>query len=216
MVKNKKIKEDVEKEKLQDEDVSVSVVDENPSDVDSDVAESDVVLEKHEEVLEELENLKKEHENLLENLKKERAEFMNFRQRSNVEKTDLENFVATRILTEMFSSLDSFDMFFMTLEQQKNEKGGFDIEKVDEGVKMIQRQLLSAFSNLGLEEYSPDGELFDPISMEALGVHEVEGIEHEVVEEVYQKGYRLGAKVLRPARVMVNKPKPKEALKEEK
>jgi molecular chaperone GrpE len=72
-----------------------------------------------------------------------------------------------------------------------------------DGVKLVQADLLAAFARVGIEPYSPDGEVFDPQLHEAVAQAPVEGAASGTVVEVYQQGYRLGETVLRPARVLV-------------
>jgi len=72
-----------------------------------------------------------------------------------------------------------------------------------EGVKLVQADLLAAFARVGIEPYSPEGEVFDPQLHEAVAQAPVEGAVSGTVVEVYQQGYRLGETVLRPARVLV-------------
>jgi molecular chaperone GrpE len=56
---------------------------------------------------------------------------------------------------------------------------------------------------VGIEPFSPVGEPFDPQHHEAVAQQLVEGAQPGTVAEVYQRGYRLGDSVLRPARVLV-------------
>jgi molecular chaperone GrpE len=63
--------------------------------------------------------------------------------------------------------------------------------------------VIAALARVGIEPYSPVGERFDPQHHEAVAQHPVEGAEPGTIVEVYQRGYRLGEAVLRPARVVV-------------
>jgi molecular chaperone GrpE len=56
---------------------------------------------------------------------------------------------------------------------------------------------------MGIEEFSPEGERFDPNVHEAMAQQPVDGAEPGTVVEVYQRGYRMDGNVLRPARVVV-------------
>jgi len=73
--------------------------------------------------------------------------------------------------------------------------------KLEEGVRLVHRQLASALEREGLAEIETDGK-FDPHVHEALLSQPSEAEEGSVIE-VLQKGYRLGDRVLRPARVVV-------------
>ena len=63
--------------------------------------------------------------------------------------------------------------------------------------------MIAALARAGIERFSPEGERFDPQLHEAVAQLPVEGTESGTVVEVYQRGYRLGEVVIRPARVVV-------------
>jgi len=71
-----------------------------------------------------------------------------------------------------------------------------------DGVRLVERSLRKALEKEGLVEIATDGP-FDPHVHEALATQAKEGAEPGSVLEVVQRGYRLGAKVVRPARVIV-------------
>ena len=140
----------------------------------------------------------KELENLL---MRERAEFINFRKRVQSEKAALEQIIAGRMLSAMVPVLDSFDqMMSSPLEDEKTAR-------ILEGVALIRKQIWNVFSDAGVEEFNPEGEVFDPASMEALSVIEDENADNETVSQVFQKGYRVSGRIIRAARVVVKKPK---------
>ena len=75
-----------------------------------------------------------------------------------------------------------------------------------EGLKMVAHQFMSALSELGLEMLSPEGAKFDPNEHEALSVLTVdEPDKDDVVIEVFSAGYRVGSRLLKPARVVIGK-----------
>jgi molecular chaperone GrpE len=71
------------------------------------------------------------------------------------------------------------------------------------GVKHVRSDVLAALKRAGIEPYSPEGEPFDPQVHEAVAQQPFEGFEPGTVVEVYQRGYRIGDTILRPARVVV-------------
>ena len=71
------------------------------------------------------------------------------------------------------------------------------------GIKHVHSDLIAALKRAEIEPYSPDGEPFDPQYHEAVAQQPIEGAEPGTVVEVYQRGYRRGESVLRPARVVV-------------
>jgi molecular chaperone GrpE len=81
--------------------------------------------------------------------------------------------------------------------------GSGDADTLASGLKLVHAGVLAALARVGIEPYSPEGEAFDPQHHEAVAQHPVDGAEPGTVVEVYQRGYRLGDAVLRPARVVV-------------
>ena len=71
------------------------------------------------------------------------------------------------------------------------------------GIKHVHTDVVAALERAGIERYSPEGERFDPQFHEAVAQQPVEGTEPGVVVEVFQRGYRIGDNVVRPARVVV-------------
>jgi molecular chaperone GrpE len=75
-----------------------------------------------------------------------------------------------------------------------------------EGLKMVIQQFMGALSELGLEVLSPEGQMFDPNFHEALTVVPVDNAEQDgSIIEVFSAGYRVGSRLLKPARVVIGK-----------
>jgi len=74
------------------------------------------------------------------------------------------------------------------------------------GLEMVAHQFMTALNELGLEQFSPDGQAFDPNFHEALSVIPVaEEAGDGMVLEVFSAGYRVGSRLLKPARVIIGK-----------
>lgn len=159
------------------------------------------VSENADQKLEEISKLADSYKN---DLLRERAEFTNFRKRVVQEKAQLTEAVAGQLLNQLLPALDSFDQFFSSSEKKAQEDSG--LRTVLDGVKLIHKQILSVFTDSGVEEYNPVGEEFDPSAMEALSMTESDKVDKECVSQVFQKGYRIQGKVIRPARVVVTRP----------
>jgi molecular chaperone GrpE len=80
------------------------------------------------------------------------------------------------------------------------------LESVKSGVELTLKQLASVFDKNAINEINPLGAKFDPNQHQAIGMMDGEG-EANTVASVLQKGYRLNERVIRPALVMVVKPK---------
>ena len=148
---------------------------------------------------EDLKQAKKEKEEYLTGWQKERAEFANYRREEDNRKAIFSEAMRERILSRFLSVIDSFNMAFANREAW---------EKVDEswrkGVEYIYTQMNSIFEEYGVKPVGAVGETFDPNIHESLETVETDKKELEhTIAAVIQKGYKLGDRVLRPARVNV-------------
>lgn len=79
-----------------------------------------------------------------------------------------------------------------------------EIENFVKGFEMIQQQFVTALTNEDVAEIEAEGKPFDPNFMQALQTEKKEGVEPGIVTEVFQKGYKLKDRILRPALVKVS------------
>ncbi|MDR3519319.1 MAG: nucleotide exchange factor GrpE [Candidatus Pacebacteria bacterium] len=146
-----------------------------------------------------LKQLKAEKEEYLNGWQKERAEFANYRKQEDERRAVFSEAMRERILTRFLSVMDSFNMAFSNREAW---------EKVDEnwrkGVEYIYSQLNTIFEEYGVKGVGEVGDTFDPNVYESIDVVETDKKEMDhTVATVIQKGYKLGERVVRPARVNV-------------
>ena len=123
------------------------------------------------------------------------ADFDNYRKRVAREQVELTSRANERLLNELLPVLDD-------LERALEAAAEHEEAKLEEGVRLVHRSLLGLVERHGLSEIETEG-AFDPHVHEALLAQPGEGAEEGSVLQVLQKGYRLGDKVLRPARVIV-------------
>ena len=83
------------------------------------------------------------------------------------------------------------------------------------GVKAVQAKLTDTLAKGGLEVINPEGEAFDALACQAVGTVDDPSAPDETVAQVYQLGYRMGDKVLRPAMVTITTGGPKREKPEE-
>jgi molecular chaperone GrpE len=122
------------------------------------------------------------------------ADFDNYRKRTAREQLELTKRATERLVTELLPVLDDLERALEAAEQHEEAK-------LEDGVRLVHRSLAAALRREGLAEIETDGQ-FDPHVHEALLSQPSEAEEGSVVQ-VIQKGYRLGDRVLRPARVVV-------------
>jgi len=158
-----------------------------------------VTAEEGQEVEESLEDrlqaLEAERDEYLNDLQRVAAEFENYRKRAAREQADFATRATERLVKELLPVLDD-------LERALEAAAAHEEAKLEEGVQLVQRALAAALKREGLVEIAADGP-FDPHVHEALLSRLVEDAEPGTVLAVLQKGYRLGDRVLRPARVIV-------------
>lgn len=123
------------------------------------------------------------------------ADFDNYRKRVAREHTELTKRANERLLNELLPVLDD-------LERALEAAAEHQEAKLEEGVKLVHQSLSALLTRHGLTEIEAEG-AFDPHVHEALLTQPGEGAEEGSVLQVLQKGYRLGERVLRPARVIV-------------
>ncbi|MDH5717076.1 MAG: nucleotide exchange factor GrpE [Spirochaetia bacterium] len=150
--------------------------------------------------------LNKEIDDLKIILQRERAEFLNYKKRVAQDRESFEALTLGNFFTELMPVLDSFDRMFASAEDKSTVKEN-SAEKFIEGINLIHKQLLDLFSRFNVEELNPVDKDFDPSCMEAVAVQESEDVQRDIVNNVFQKGYSIKNKVLRPAKVLVFKPK---------
>jgi molecular chaperone GrpE len=144
-----------------------------------------------EERLAEAEAKAEEH---LDDLKRLAAEFDNYRKRAARDQEALVARAAERLVKELLPVLDDLERALVAADEHEEAK-------LEEGVRLVHRSLAESLRKEGLEEIPTEG-AFDPHVHEALLSQPSEAAEGTVIE-VLQKGYRLGDRVLRPARVVV-------------
>jgi len=154
------------------------------------MSNADLPEEVEVEVVDPLVQALKERDEYLDALQRLKAEFDNYRKRVARDQQELAVRAHERLVADLLPVLDD-------LERALNHEG--DIE---EGVRLVHRALAAALGKEGLVEIATDGQ-FDPHTQEALLSQPSEAPEGAVIG-VLQKGYRLGDRVLRPARVVIS------------
>ncbi len=123
------------------------------------------------------------------------AEFDNFRKRTTQEKIERYSDGVRGAVEKILPVADNFERAIDAFEDKESA--------MYEGIALIQKQLLDVLKGLGVEEVPGAGEPFDPNVHSAVMHIEDENFEENIVAEVFQKGYKLGDKVIRPAMVKV-------------
>ncbi len=177
---------------------------------DKDTAESSSVTEKSDtespdplstevellrKSLLEKENIIRDYENLL---KKIQADFDNYRKRVEREREEYSKLVNERLVKKLVNIIDDLDRGL------SETHGNGAQEAFRSGIEKIRENTMQILAEDGLKEI-PTNRLFDPYYHEALVVQENSDYGDNEIMEVYQKGYTLNGKVIRPAKVRVSR-----------
>ena len=124
------------------------------------------------------------------------AEFDNYRRRMNDNSRRVRDDATAEVLVKIVPVLDTIAQALKMI----------DDEKVAGGVKMIGDEITKLLGSYGVTEIEAEGKEFDPKLHEAVMQMPAETEEQkDTVKEDFQKGYKMGDKVIRPASVIVNK-----------
>jgi molecular chaperone GrpE len=128
------------------------------------------------------------------------AEWDNYRKRMENEFTEFRKYAKIDFLSKILPVLDNFDRALAGAELNPNFESFF------KGIEIIERQLREVLKSMGLVEYSGLGEQFDPMFHEAVGVIATNDHPENIIIEEISKGYKVGDRVIKPAKVLVSKP----------
>lgn len=128
------------------------------------------------------------------------AEFQNFTKRKETEVSEMKKYASEGIIVKLLENIDNLER----AENASAETKNFDA--LVEGVNMILRNLKYMLSEEGVEEVEAgEGVQFNPYEHQAMMTEEKDDLDNDVIVQVFQKGYKLKGKVIRPAMVTVNK-----------
>jgi molecular chaperone GrpE len=148
---------------------------------------------------------KAEEPNYFDQLLRLKAEFENFRKRTDKERPDYIRLGRAEVLLKL---LPVYDMLKSAHEQIKAQHAESELAK---GMEGIFKEFQKIFKEEGVTEMEPAGKPFDALKHEVLGTVETVDLAEDCVVDVLQPGYQLGERVLRTAKVRIAR-KPKEAV----
>ena len=185
-----------ENEEVKDQLNAENEANETQGNADS-TAKEEVKEETPEEVIAKLE---KDLEEWKSSYTRKLAEFQNFTKRKENEVAEMKKYASEGIITKLLDNIDNLER----AEQASAETKNFDA--LVEGVNMILRNLRNLLTEEGVEELeAAEGVKFNPYEHQAMMTENVEDLDNDVIVKVFQKGYKLKGKVIRPAMVTVNK-----------
>lgn len=148
----------------------------------------------------ELDGLKNELEEYKSRFMRLSADFQNYKKRMEKERSDLYKFGSEKIVVDILPIIDNFERAIQASENKGEESASFL-----DGVEMIFKQFIEMLNKHGVQEIESIEKEFDPNLHHAVMQEECEESESNMVTEVFQKGYTLNDKVIRPSMVKVSK-----------
>jgi molecular chaperone GrpE len=145
----------------------------------------------------ELEAAQQKANEYLEGWQRSRAEFTNFRKRTDREREEIYQRAAMSVLEKFLPVIDDFSLALDNTPEDIADHAWVN------GITLINEKFQALLTNSGMEEINPVGEPFDPNFHEAVGMDQSDDVESGNVTVVLQKGYTYGDKVLRSAKVRV-------------
>jgi len=152
-----------------------------------------------EAIQKELEEYRSKADEYLDGWQRSRAEFMNYKKRVERDQAQLYQVTAGNIIRQFLEVMDDMERALV------NSPADGEGKAWAEGIELIYRKLQKILETYEVTEIKAQGQPFDPNLHEALTSEESDEYESGQVIEVLQKGYLIGDRVLRPARVRVAK-----------
>jgi len=127
-----------------------------------------------------------------------KADFINFKRRSEQERLEFFQFAKTDFILQILPVLDNFETALKHIPQKEKNSAWV------EGIMYIQKQLADILQQQGVEEIEiKKNQKFDPALMEAIEKDGKENKSEDLVKKIVSKGYKLNGKVIRPGKVVV-------------
>jgi len=186
---------DLEKENLEGEAVQNEAVEEKNENVESQEAEKSTE-ETSEDKIKKLEAELQEWKN---SYTRKLAEFQNFTKRKENEVAEMRKYASEEIVVKLLDNIDNLERAVDASKESQN------FDSLVEGVNMILNNLKHLLTEEGVEEIEAAGKEYNPYEHKAMITENKEELDDNVVVQVFQKGYKMKGKVVRPAMVTVNK-----------
>ncbi len=136
-----------------------------------------------------------------EQLLRGQAELDNVRKRAERDVQNAHKYALEKFVSELLPVKDSLEMGYQAASAE-----GADLEKVREGVELTLKMFVDALGKFGVKEINPEGGMFNPDEHQAMTMQDVPDAAPNTVINVFQKGFSLNDRLVRPAMVVVAGP----------
>ncbi len=153
-----------------------------------------------EELRQQIESLQKEKDELFGKLQRVGADYANFQKRVPKQIADTVAYEKAKIIKTLLPVLANFEHTLQNAHSAEN------VDVLIKGIQIVYDQVLDTLKSHGVEQIKAAGEKFEPALHEAMMQRYEAEEEENIVLEEFQKGYKLNGRVIRPSKVVVNKP----------
>ena len=148
-----------------------------------------------------LKNIEREFDQLKDRHIRLKAEFENFRKRKNREISSLLQYDGEAIIKEILPIIDDIDRMVDSADKTTSDNE----ESIIEGINILRTKIDRFLENTNIEAFGQEGEALNPDIHDAMLIQKDDKKKDNVVLNVFEKGYRYHDKVVRHAKVIVNK-----------
>jgi molecular chaperone GrpE len=153
-----------------------------------------------EKLHQQMEALQKEKDELFGKLQRISADYANFQKRTHKQITETIAYEKEKIIKTLLPALDNFEHTLQNAASAENA------DVLLKGIRIIYDQILDILKSHGVERIEALGEKFDPGFHEVISQKAEPQKQENIILEEFQKGYKLNGRVIRPSRVIINKP----------
>ena len=147
-----------------------------------------------------IEKLTIENKDLEDKLLRSKAEFENFRKRKEKEIVDMLKYEGKDVINSMISIVDDLERLYLAIDTNNDSD-----KSLQEGVSMIQAKIDKIFADREIVSFCEEGDILDSDLHDALMVKQEKNKKDNEILEVFEKGYKYRDRVIRHAKVVVNK-----------
>jgi molecular chaperone GrpE len=184
-----------------------AAADDMKADLDAKAAEADELREKVEQLESDLESAKADLAAATDRTARLQADWENYRKRTAEERLVERERASEKLVESLLPIIDDLER---AIDHARKAAEGNDVaNQLADGVDAVHTKFIDTLGKEGVEVIDPAGEAFDPLQHQAVGRAEDSEAYEETVKDVYQKGYRMAGKVIRPAMVTVTYGGPK-------
>jgi molecular chaperone GrpE len=147
-----------------------------------------------------VDKLSEEKRDLNDRLLRLAAEYENYKRRARKDQEDAAIRGLENLVKELLPAMDNFDRALTASKSPSTT-----VTSIVEGVQMVQKGFFAALEKSAIKPFEAEGKPFDPNFHEAIGSVESSSLPANHVATVFQRGYMIGSRLLRPALVQVSR-----------